>query len=278
MMPAFLMVYIILLWVVFSAFYEKDYYFFLLLALLVCAVTIWAVLLYLTTGTCWRRGSSRVRLSRLRDGRLAVTMWNRRSFAILEPLAYLWLGMTLICHPFLMAMIPPSGTRADARLRALAFVAPVLGVMALCCAFSRLVRRRGQLGVGLSPKGIYHWSQFGCCFYAWEWIKDVLTIALGYPRLDLIVAEPQGIQLNPEENFIASWPIFRRRNRRIELHYLDVNPGVVYLAVVFYLRHPELRHELATMEGVQRIQRLDFAEVVDELETTGTLRAMVDRP
>jgi hypothetical protein len=53
---------------------------------------------------------------------------------------------------------------------------------------------------------------------------------------------------------------------------------VVYLAVVFYLRHPELRHELATMEGVQRIQRLDFAEVVDELETTGTLRAMVDRP
>ncbi|REF35325.1 hypothetical protein DFJ64_0701 [Thermasporomyces composti] len=266
------------LWVAIFYFREREFYNLLLVFLLMGGIVVGGVTSYVTVGTCWRRGSSGVRLSRLRDGMFAVTMWSRPAFTISASLAYAWLGVALVSHPFVMAMIPSSGTRTDAQLRALGYVSTVVGLIFLCFACSRIVRKRGQLGIGLSPEGVYHWSHFGCCFYRWESIIDILPVVVRSPRIELVVVEPAGRQRNPEENFLASWLIFRRRNRRIELHYLDVNPGVVYLAVVFYLRHPELRHELATMEGVQRIQRLDFAEVVDELETTGTLRAMVDRP
>lgn len=277
LVPALVVIYAILLSGIVTSYRDQNYYSSLLFALIAGVFTFWGLLVYSATRLCWQRGSSTVHLSRLRGGELAATIGNRRLFVILESLAYAYLGVTLVSFPFVMAMIPSSGTRTDARLRLLALAMPVFGVVALCWASGWLIRRRGELSVGLSPEGLYHWSRFGCCFYAWEQIRNVLPVALAYPTLDLVVVDPKKRKSKPEENFLAAWPIFRRYSRRIGLQYLNVNPCVVYLAIVFYLRHPELRHELASSDGVRRIQKLEFAEVLDELEATGTLRVASER-
>ncbi|HEY8456300.1 MAG TPA: hypothetical protein VIL34_11935, partial [Actinopolymorphaceae bacterium] len=87
------------------------------------------------------------------------------------------------------------------------------------------------------------------------------------------VIEPDSHPADPEENWVAQLHSYRRKSTRLSVNQLAVNPGVAYIALVFYHRHPECRHELATNEGVTRIQKLDFPDLIKELEKTGTLRS-----
>jgi len=231
---------------------------------------------YLTTATCWRRSASAVELTRLRSGTHAVAVWNLRLASIARSLSFFFLAVTLISFPLLFDFSSASENWWSYRARAFGRVSPFFGVLLLTWTIGRLIRKRRALGVGLSPDGLYYWSQLGCCFYAWDWIREVHPRIAGSPYLDLTVVEPKDRGRDPEENFLGRLAWFRKRNRQIELHPLRVNPGVVYLTVVFYRRHPEHRHELSTMDGVRRIQNLDFGDLVHELETTGTLRAVAD--
>lgn len=232
--------------------------------------------IYLTTATCWRRPASAVELTQLLSGAHAVAVWNLRIASIARSLSFFFLAVTLISFPLLFDFSSASENWWSYRARAFGRVSPFFGVLLLTWTIGRLIRKRRALGVGLSPDGLYYWSQLGCCFYAWDWIREVHPRIAGSPYLDLTVVERKDRGRDPEENFLGRLAWFRKRNHQIELHPLRVNPGVVYLTVVFYLRHPELRHELSTMDGVRRIQNLDFGDLVHELETTGTLRAVAD--
>lgn len=248
----------------------------LVISLFSISLSLAGVVAYLTTGTCSNRTSSAAQLVRLLDGTFATTMRDLRTASVLSSVMLLLFSCAFITLPALMELYTGMSTRQEARLRTLSLVSPLPGVLLLAWVFSRMMRKRALLGVGLSPAGIYHWSDFGCCFYAWDWIAGVQPASLGVPRIELTVVEPEDRGRDPEENFLGQLQWFRRRNRRIEVHHLRVNPGAVYLAVVFYLRHPEHSHELSTMDGVRRIQNLDFGNLVHELETTGTLRATAE--
>ncbi|MEQ7125511.1 hypothetical protein ABN034_13440 [Actinopolymorpha sp. B11F2] len=158
---------------------------------------------------------------------------------------------------------------------------PIAAMVALAYVFSGVFRKRRQLGVGLSKSGVYHWSWFGCCFYKWEWIFEARAVAQGYGtgglNIVLDVHEPAGRPANDEENWIADLDFFRKKRRVLTAGYLAVNPVLPYLALNFYLRHPEFRKELGTELASDRMKRLDFPDVISEVRRFGAVRP-VDSP
>ncbi len=195
-----------------------------------------------------------------------------RSTTVLLTLAGLTLAIGFLAFPLLMNHVPESGTWRDARQRASAPFMPIAGVAMLGWSMARVVRKRGELGVGLSPDGVYHWAWLGCCFYSWDWIRGVYPTGRHAPLVELDVAEPSVRPDNAEENWVAQLDSHRRKSTKLMTHHLAVNPGAAYIALVFYHRHPELRHELASDAGVTRIQKMDFPELIKEIEDHGALR------
>lgn len=222
-----------------------------------------------------RSGWPRLRLLRLQAGNDAVLMHYHEGMKV----SYLWLcfagGVLFISMPIVAAFVPYDGSYGSARFHSLAPVFPIGALYAVAFLASRVVRKRGELGLGLSPTGVYHWSWFGCCFYAWEWIREIK--ATDQKRLalmvELIVVEPDGAGRDPEENFVARWDWFRAQRQSLPVQYFAVNPAVPYYALGFYRRHPELRHELGTQEGVDRIRRGDLPDVIEEVREYGRFRA-----
>ncbi|MEQ7123625.1 hypothetical protein ABN034_03785 [Actinopolymorpha sp. B11F2] len=161
-------------------------------------------------------------------------MPNLKATTALVTIACLVLSLALLLFPWLMDLVPSDGTWRDARLRAWAPAMPIFGLLALgWSTLGRLVRKRGALGVGMSPEGIYHWSRFACCFYAWEWISEIRPTAQGAPRVGLAVAEPSIRPDNGEENWVARIDRTRRNSTRLGVTGLAVNPGAAYIALVF---------------------------------------------
>ena len=245
-----------------------------LLLLFAASLSLIGVCAFVTTGMSSERGSGASFRIELPNNRHCTFLPNLKAGTALVTLAGLSISVTLLLLPLLMSSIPPSGSWRDSLLRAFAQVAPVIGIAGVAWSLlGPLARKRRALGIGLSPEGVYHWARFGCCFFAWEWVNDIQVTARGAPRIVLSVSEPSTRPGNPEENRISQLHSYRRRSTLLGVSGLAVNPGVAYIALVFYHRHPECRHELATNEGVSRIQKMNFPELIKELERTGTLRS-----
>jgi hypothetical protein len=244
-----------------------------LMLLFVSAIGVLGVGAYLTTGRCSYRGAGAVYQLRLGNHRSAVFLSTMRAAQISSILSLLVVSVALFLFPVLLDRVPVSGSWRDAQMRVWAPFMPIFGVLSVGWALSRVVRKRGELGIGLSPEGVYHWAWFGCCFYAWNLITSVRPVAHSAPQVDLHVVEPAAGSGNAEENWVAQLRWYRRKVAKLSVNQLVVNPGAAYIALVFYHRHPELRHELAGEEGVTRIQKMDFPELIRELEDRGELRS-----
>lgn len=175
----------------------------------------------------------------------------------------------LLLAPLMIWRIPATGTYANVRLHSIAWILPIAGGLFLSVLLSWFVRRRKQMGLGLSPSGVYYWTWFGSCFFSWESIHRVRLT----PGRDLVVslevAEPLSRPDNPEENWVGRLDFFRRSKQKIQAGYLGINPATTYYALGFYHRYPELRHELGTKQGVKRIQQADFPDLLTEVRRSG---------
>lgn len=166
--------------------------------------------------------------------------------------------LTLATSPVFAWIMPPDGSFANTRFRLFAAVAPILGLYFLGVLCSRIVRKRGEMGLGLSPEGIYYWTWFGCCFFAWDWISEIQLTSRTGPGVRLQVHEPLQHPTNPEENWIAEIDYFRNKKSQLNLGLLAINPAVALHALVFYYQHPDLRPELSTELAIARIRRGDL--------------------
>jgi hypothetical protein len=235
------------------------------------AICILVTASYITTGTCARRGVGAVVRIRLRTGQSAVLLPTLRAATLLMAIGLFLMSVPMVFFPWLMERIPVSGSWRDSQLRAWEPLMVVGGLALLGWLVCRLLRKRPELGIGLSPEGVYHWSWMGACFYPWECIVSVRPTAYRAPLVDLAVREPNDRLANAEENWISNAQAYRRKLTRLLVTALAVNPGAAYLALAFYHSHPELRHELAGEKAVTRIRNLDFPELIKELERTGDL-------
>jgi hypothetical protein len=180
--------------------------------------------------------------------------------------------LVLALLPFLMEIIPDDESREYARISAISFFAPLFAVGMGAYIVAGFVRR-GRLGIGLSPAGVYHRSWFGTCFYPWESIQGIQPVRR--PRLAVLMSVRESARRNPnpEETPIGGFGAFRRSMTRIQAGALAVNPALAYHALGFYLAHPDLRGELGTESGVERIRAAEFTLSVD----TRTAKSVDDR-
>jgi hypothetical protein len=236
------------------------------------AICILVTANYITTGTSARRGVDAVVRVRLRTGgQSAVLLPTLRAATMLMAIGLFLMSVPMVFFPWVMDRIPVSGSWRDSQLRAWEPLMVVGGLALLGWLMCRLFRKRPELGIGLSPEGVYHWSWMGACFYPWDHIVSVRPRAYRAPLVELGVREPNDRSANAEENWVSKFHAYRRKLTQLLVNALAVNPGAAYIALVFYHRHPELRHELAGDEAVTRIQKLDFPELITELEKTGDL-------
>lgn len=184
------------------------------------------------------------------------------------------IAATVVCvgAPFLAGALPTTPNLYSIRFHSWAPFLPLVAVYPLAVLLSRFIRGRREMGLGLAPEGVYSWTWFGCCFFNWDWVE---RIQIGVERelvVRLVVAEPLSRPSNPEENWVGQIEFFRRRKTRIDVGYLAVDPAVTYYALCFYCRHPELRSELETQKGIERIRHVDFPGVLDEVRKYGEVR------
>lgn len=238
------------------------------------------VISYFAASRLPRLGARDIRLVRL-----------TRSWAVMIPfsrtMCYAYMALLANAVVVLLAAAcyagatPHDGSFKGACIRALVFVFPLLAIVLAASLIRVVIALREGSALALTPDGVFHWSWFGSCFYHWDWIRDVRARSQEFPRLpsglklpmeifvQLSVAEPHGIRLEPEESLTARWNYFRGRMEQISVKYLSVHPTVPYYALEFYRRHPELRHELGTQEGVERIRSCDLSEVTEEVRERG---------
>jgi hypothetical protein len=219
---------------------------------------ILATYAYLTTLQAQRR--SRDHIGVVAVGSSSSTTFMNQLLVI--EMAYLAMALTaaalLFLVPSLVDQMPRTGTWNDMRLHSLARYSPVLACYSAALLLSPLVRKRRQLGLGLGSDGVYNWTWFGSCFFAWDWITEIRPSAGRELGVDLVVRVPDDRPSNPEENWLGRANFFRRRKSRIQVGYLAVNPAVAFYALRFYHRHPELRTELGTDAAAQRIRAGDL--------------------
>lgn len=213
---------------------------------------------YLTTVGAQRRNRDHVGVAAVESTSNVAFMNQSRVVAM----SYLALALTLaalfVLLPTLVDQLSRTGSWNDLRLRSLAGYSPIFALYSVALLLSPVVRRRRPLGLGLSADGVYHWTWFGSCFFAWDWITEVSPAAGRELGVQLAVCEPDNRSSNPEENWLGRASFFRRKKTRIQVGYLAVNPAVAFYALRFYHRHPELRSELGTEAGVQRMRSGDL--------------------
>jgi hypothetical protein len=87
---------------------------------------------------------------------------------------------------------------------------------------------------------------------------EVTTYARGVrisePLVGIDLSDPQAIQTGPLERLLL--PLNRRLAADITLpiRTLDIDPPLLYEALCYYHRHPQARAELATQDGLTRVQ------------------------
>jgi len=168
------------------------------------------------------------------------------------------IGSLLFLLPLVVETMSLTDDWNSLRLRSVAQYSPVLALYPVLLLLSPVVRKRRQLGLRLAPDGVYYYTWFGSCFFAWDWIREIRPHGGKGLAVDLVVREPIQRPVNPEENWLGRTGFFRRRRTRIEVGYLAVNPAVAFYALRFYHRHPELRSELGTEAGLERLRSGDL--------------------
>jgi hypothetical protein len=94
---------------------------------------------------------------------------------------------------------------------------------------------------------------------------EVTTYARGVrisePLVGIDVSDPLAIQTGPLERLLM--PLSRRLAADITLpvRTLDIDPPLLYAALCYYHQHPQARAELATQEGLARVQHGRFASI-----------------
>jgi hypothetical protein len=86
----------------------------------------------------------------------------------------------------------------------------------------------------------------------------VRGVAVTEPLVGIDLSDPQAIQSGPLERLLL--PVNRRLAADITLpvRALDVDPALLYEAVRYYHQHPRARNELATQDGLARLQHGQF--------------------
>jgi hypothetical protein len=216
----------------------------------------------------WRRSSWNVRLLELRSSGQASTLVPNSAVAGFFVYA---LCLVVLVFSVLTATVVRPLTDDGSALRVFATISPAAGLVAAAVLLSPLLRRRRQQGLGLSPGHVHHWWWFGGYALRWEWITEIRAATAGNARIEMLVAPPPDRAYDDEETWISRSKLFRRPKHIVVVGYLDANPTAVYYALCFYLRHPELRHELGTEASIERIQRLDFAGLEAEVIKYGRI-------
>jgi hypothetical protein len=204
--------------------------------------------------------------------RATLLPYSRRAeFFFLLPI--LLTAVIFVVAPPLIRDVPRTGTLSSELLHTVGPFLPVFVIPCLAVLGSRVARKRGQLGLGLASDGVYTWTWFGCCFFAWDWISDISATHHREHLVELQVREPLDRPKHPEETWVGNMHFFRGRKRKIQVGYLAVNAAAAHYALCFYHRHPELRAELGRAESIDRIRRLDLPGVYDEVRRFGDVRA-----
>jgi hypothetical protein len=103
---------------------------------------------------------------------------------------------------------------------------------------------------------------------SWEAIQQVRAtgvttrvrgIAVREPLVGIDLSDPQAIQTGPLERLLL--PLSRRLGADISLpiRTLDIDPPLLYQALRYYHQHPQARAELATPDGLARVQHGQFS-------------------
>ena len=210
----------------------------------------------------WRDGESSS------GGRRLISPTSTKYWCVHVVVLFL-LSVAMYTAPSVFGSLDPSSPFVG-RLDLLLPVLPAVGTVILAQAISALLAMRSFLGVGLSPEGVFHGSWGGCSFYSWDDIRRVEPGVQGGPGVRLWLPGKFEPAVHPGESFLGKWNWFRRKkNSWLPLGTLAVHPVVVYEALSFYRRHPELRHELGTEAGLERARRANYPDVIEELAKTG---------
>src|SRR5690606_17256005 len=107
-----------------------------------------------------RLGSFGSKLYKLVDSSVVVLRFSRT----MRYCQLLFLALTagvFLAMPIIDGSAPYEDSFSRVRLHQLALVLPYAAILPAATVFSRVFRKRGHLGVGLSLQGVYHWSWFG---------------------------------------------------------------------------------------------------------------------
>lgn len=148
----------------------------------------------------------------------------------------------------------------------------LIGVVGVVCfgVGGFMVARRGwgrRWRVLLAPSAVVIAAGGARTVVPWEAIQqvratEVTTYARGVrisePLVGIDVSEPQAIQTGPLERLLL--PLNRRLAADITLpiRTLDIDPPLLYEALRYYHQHPQARAELATQDGLARVQHGQF--------------------
>ena len=83
-------------------------------------------------------------------------------------------------------------------------------------------------------------------------------VAVSEPLVAVDLSDPQAISTGPLERLLL--PVNRRLAADITLpvRTLDIDPALLYEALRYYHQHPQARAELATQDGLARLQHGQF--------------------
>lgn len=169
------------------------------------------------------------------------------------------------------------GTSVRGRLYALSWISiqlsPVvltfLTFSGLAYVAGRLFVRGQKIGLEMDSSGIYHWWWAGCSFFPWEEISDIQLMRPGAGPMVKLVTGRYGYEANSAETRIGQSIKVRRWARKLNLGGLRTHPGLVYQALFFYLRNPELRDELEDERSVERMRNRDYGKIPLEIDMHG---------
>jgi hypothetical protein len=93
---------------------------------------------------------------------------------------------------------------------------------------------------------------------ATEVTTHVRGVAVSEPLVGIDLSDPQAISTGPLERLLL--PLNRRLAADITLpiRTLDIDPALLYEALRYYHQHPQARDELATQDGLARLQHGQF--------------------
>ena len=87
-----------------------------------------------------------------------------------------------------------------------------------------------------------------------SWPSDLRGLPCWLLAVGIDVSDPQAVQTGPLERLLM--PLNRRLAADITLpiRTLDIDPPLLYEALRYYHQHPQARAELATQDGLARVQ------------------------